>query len=68
MASIIMFDLFYVWLECMLPVTVSHKFWIVDPMWVQMVKNKKVVTLANNIPLNINIVFIPTLYMEHLTL
>jgi hypothetical protein len=52
----------------MLPVTISHKFWIVDPIWVQMVKNNKVETLADNIPLNINIVFIPTLYIEHWTL
>ena len=63
-----MFDLFYMWLEYMLPVTVSHKFGIVDPMWVQMVKINKVETLAYNIPLNMNIVFILTLYMEHWTL
>ena len=55
-------NLYYMWLEYMLPITISNQFWTVDPLWIQLIHNKKVEDILTLVPHDKDLVFIPMLH------
>ena len=65
MASTSMMTLFHLWMEYSLPLEISKRFHIVDPLWVKLAShNAKEEDILNLVPES-ECVFIPTLHSGH---